>query len=125
MVYGDLGKALVGVGRPGKRIEPAVVRYLRRAKSEDDAENEAATDRPIATPEALIDAWLLEQFPGRFLEELDQIDVNRLLRARTARGLESVETKRRRFLAKKIAADAIDKAEWKIIEIMDAIDNGD
>ena len=58
-------------------------------------------------------------FPGRTLEELDQMDVNRLHRALQARRMESVEAQRRRFLEGKIKPKDIDKETWATITQMD------
>lgn len=91
--------------------------YLRFASDEDGDET---TSRP-QVPEALLDVWLLGQFPGRTLEELDQIDLNRLLRARAAAQMEAVEERRRRFLAGKLEAKEIEPGEWKLIQEMDAL----
>lgn len=44
-----------------------------------------------AMPDAYWDAWLLRQFPGRTLEELDNIDWTRLARALHVREIERVE----------------------------------
>lgn len=58
-------------------------------------------------------------FPGRTLEELDTVDVNRLLRAIDARRAQAVETRRRLFMAGKLQPDKIDEAEWNLIVEMD------
>jgi hypothetical protein len=59
-------------------------------------------------------------FPGRTLEELDEMDINRLHRALLARRMEAVEQKRRRFLGGKIKPGEIDADEWRLITQMDA-----
>lgn len=48
-----------------------------------------------------MDAWLLQLFPGRTLEELDQMDYARLQRAVEARNIEHAEELRRLTLARK------------------------
>lgn len=58
------------------------------------------------------------------LEELDQMDLNRLLRAREAKRMEIVEERRKLFLAGKIEPDKIDEAEWQLITEMDAVAGG-
>lgn len=50
-----------------------------------------------------MDAWLLSLFPGRTLEELDDIDYPRLLRALEADQIQHVERERRRYLADKVS----------------------
>lgn len=62
-------------------------------------------------------------FPGRTLEELDQMDVNRLLRALEAKRMEAVEARRRLFLAGKLDAKDIDAEEWTLIAAMDELDD--
>jgi hypothetical protein len=42
-------------------------------------------------PPALLDAWLLREFPGRTLEELEEMDFGRLWRAIVARSVLRVE----------------------------------
>ena len=58
-------------------------------------------------------------FPGRTLEELDQMDLNRLYRAKIAARLQIVEARRRRFLEGKLKPKEIDAEEWEIIKAMD------
>lgn len=42
--------------------------------------------------DSLLDSWMLQHFPGRFLDEIDeQMDVFRFLRALDARSVESIE----------------------------------
>jgi hypothetical protein len=64
---------------------------------------------------------LLDLFPGRTLEELDQIDLNRLLRARMAGRMQAVEMRRRRFLEGKLKPKEIEAAEWELIVEMDEL----
>ena len=70
----------------------------------------------------MIDAWLLEAFPGRTLEELDGMDLNRMMRAKAARSMEVVEPRRRLFLAGELEAKAISASEWRLIVAMDEIE---
>ena len=44
--------------------------------------------------DALFDSYMLQNFPGRTLEELDSIDALRFFRAMGARSIESVENLR-------------------------------
>jgi hypothetical protein len=58
-------------------------------------------------------------FPGRTLEELDQMDLNRLYRAKIAARMQAVEGRRKRFLEGKIKPKEIDADEWRLIVQMD------
>ena len=62
---------------------------------------------------------MLSLFPGRTLEELDEMDLNRLYRARMAAQMEAVEGRRRRFLEGKLKPKEIDAEEWRLIQEMD------
>jgi hypothetical protein len=42
----------------------------------------------------LFDAWLMKKFPGKTLEELDQIDYGRLMQAIDADWIDQVEDRR-------------------------------
>ena len=48
----------------------------------------------MALPQAALDDWLMDLFPGKTLEELDAIDFPRLLRAQAARRIGRVEVLR-------------------------------
>jgi hypothetical protein len=61
----------------------------------------------------------LELFPGRTLEELDQMDLNRLYRAKIAARMQATEYRRKRFLEGKIKSNDIEPDEWKLITQMD------
>jgi hypothetical protein len=61
----------------------------------------------------------LDLFPGRTLEELDQMDLNRLYRAKVAARMQATEYRRQRFLEGKIKPKDIDPDEWKLITQMD------
>jgi hypothetical protein len=54
------------------------------------------------------------------LEELDQMDLNRLYRAKVAARMQAVEVRRKRFLAGKLKPAEIDEDEWALIVRMDA-----
>jgi hypothetical protein len=58
-------------------------------------------------------------FPGRTLEELDQMDLNRLYRAKVAARMQAVEMRRRRFLEGALKPAEIDEDEWALIVRMD------
>lgn len=65
----------------------------------------------------------MQFFPGRFLEEIDQIDTNRLLRALEARRMDAAEDRRKLFVAGKLEAKDISAVEWELITEMDEIAN--
>lgn len=50
------------------------------------------------------------------------MDVNRLIRAKTAQRMEMVEGRRKLFMTGKLAADKIDADEWELIQEMDGIE---
>ena len=66
----------------------------------------------MALPAAALDDWLMEMFPGRTLEEMDGIDLARLMRARVAADIRMVEQTRLLFLQKKIEPSPED---WQAI----------
>ena len=72
-------------------------------------------------PDALIDAWLLQAFPGRTLDELDGMDWPRYLRARQAQNMESVEKTRSMQIAGKLKADDIQPSTWEAIKRHDQL----
>lgn len=49
--------------------------------------------------DALFDSYMLQNFPGRTLEELDNIDALRFFRAMGARSIETVENLREQQMA--------------------------
>lgn len=61
----------------------------------------------------MIDAWLLRRFPGRTLEELDQIDWLRFLRALDAEQIETIEERRLAYIGQKIGE--LRPEEWERI----------
>lgn len=67
-------------------------------RDDDDGIDEGRTKATHPTapelPQEMIDAWLLREFPGRTLEELDRMDYLRFLRAVDARRMNQVEQKR-------------------------------
>jgi hypothetical protein len=62
---------------------------------------------------------LLRQFPGRTLDELDQMDLYRYLRARAAANIERVETLRQRQIDGKDVE--LDEDDWRMILEHDAL----
>jgi len=63
----------------------------------------------------------LQRFPGRTLEELDQMDWGRYLQAVSAGNTEALERRRQRFKAGEIKATSIDSADWDAIKEHDAL----
>lgn len=72
----------------------------------------------------MIDSWLLNLFPGRTLEELDQMDLNRLYRAKMAERIQTVEARRKLFLQGKLKSKDLTVQEWEMIVEHDALVNG-
>jgi hypothetical protein len=64
------------------------------------------------------DAWLLKQFPGRTLDELDSMDYGRLLRAHEAQQIVQAEVLRKRWMADEV--DDLPEAVWLQIERNDS-----
>lgn len=65
----------------------------------------------------MLDAWLLQQFPGKTLEELDQIDFPRLWRALKAKEVDRLEEQLPQFQEGNWKPTA---AEWRKILQHDA-----
>jgi len=63
----------------------------------------------IADP--LIDAWLLRNFPGRTLDELDRMDWGRYMRAIEAAQIELIEKRRAALLSGKATELTPDEGE--------------
>jgi hypothetical protein len=66
-------------------------------------------------PDAITDAWLLANFPGRTLEELDTMNWGRYLRAQMALHVRSVEEKRLMHMQSLIKSDQMRPADWEAI----------
>lgn len=64
---------------------------------------------------SLFDSWMLSNFPGRTLEELDGIDILRFMRAIEARSIESTERLNADILSKKVKPTDVDSDSWKRI----------
>ena len=58
----------------------------------------------------------MQRFPGRTLEELDNVDWLRLRRAMEVGRIVDVEAKHSLYLDGKLGADSITSAEWRAIE---------
>jgi hypothetical protein len=62
---------------------------------------------------------LINLFPGRTLEELDQMDLNRYYRAKIVGRMQAVEARRRLFLAGKLKGQDLDQEDWNLVLQMD------
>lgn len=71
-------------------------------------------------PQHVWDAWLLRQFPGRTLEELDGVDVLRLLRATRVQQIDQVEALRKLALDDD-GAKRLERADWVAIRRHDRL----
>jgi hypothetical protein len=65
--------------------------------------------------DVIVDAWLLKQFPGRTLEELDGMNYVRYLRAMEVRHIEQVEQMRTSYLKGEVPNDKQDSDVWSAI----------
>ncbi len=66
----------------------------------------------------------MRRFPGRTLEELDQIDIGRFMRAVQAERMESVEERRKAYL-KDSKATKLTDAEWEQIDYHERLLSGE
>ena len=73
-------------------------------------------DEGIGPPPPLIDAWLLQAFPGRTLDELDGMNWPRYLRAREAQNMEAVEKTRQMQVTGKLKPEDIAAETWEAIK---------
>jgi len=68
-----------------------------------------------------LDWWLMQKFPGRTLEELDQIDWLRLQRALEVGRIVDIETKNTLVTEGKIPAESLTAREWAQLQRHNAI----
>lgn len=88
-----------------------------------------STDRPIvqlgdmlkALPLPLADAYLLEQFAGATLDQIDAMDFHRLARALETQRMRDVEGKRKLYLDGKAPDGLLTPDDWRMIADMDRI----
>ena len=59
----------------------------------------------------LEDAWMLRQFPGRTLDELDEIDLARHVKAWTAESVQAQASTVKRWMEKKASAEELQQVE--------------
>ncbi len=69
----------------------------------------------LSMPLAWYDAWLLEKFPGRTLEELDGMDLVRLMRAMHVERIAQVEYKRSGVMQNLIPQSQLTQLDWEQI----------
>jgi len=69
----------------------------------------------------VLDFILLDRFPGRTLEELDQMDIGRYFRAQEAKALLPLERKRRAWLGGVLKSEDLSSEEWAAIAEHDAM----
>ena len=131
--YADCGCTAANTG---KRISAAIVTRQRAADDDDDSRadanlDEATVDRGLA--EALflrenreyVDWWLLQAFPGRTLEELDDIDWLRFMRAQDVGRLVSNEQRRKLWLDGALKDSDLTAAEWRHMKRFAYLDEGE
>lgn len=73
--------------------------------------------------DALFDSWMLKNFPGRTLDELDNMDIMRYLRAMEARQLESIKETRSEIKKKggRIKSSDLSSSQWEEIKTFDKL----
>ena len=74
-----------------------------------------------ALPVPLADAYLLEQFPGATLTEIDGMDFHRLARALETQRMRDVEAKRKLAAEGKAPEGLLRDDDWRLIRDMDGI----
>ena len=112
----------------GKRISAAIIERQRQDDADDDdrADSQQLADEPTAErghAEAVfiienrewLDWWLMQRFPGRTLEELDNVDWLRLQRAMEVERIVNVEQRHKLYLDDKLKADDLTPQEWRMI----------
>lgn len=107
----------------GGNERTAIVEWRRGGRADDDTDDEQLIDaRAFATlPAALLDQWLLREFPGRTLEELDDIDLGRWWRALACRSVLKAEDARELQFEGKYQPTP---EEWRQIRRNDRLVNG-
>jgi hypothetical protein len=69
----------------------------------------------------VLDFILLDRFPGRTLEELDQMDIGRYFRAMEAKAMLPIERKRAAWLGGVFKTEDITPEEWAAIREHDQL----
>ena len=97
--------------------EASLIRRHRLASDAEDADDEVDDEQRrtgaalAAVPAVFWDAWLLSRFPGRTLEELEHVDILRLLRARVQM-IEQVEELRKESRRSDTQSKLDTAADW-------------
>ena len=139
MVWAGATAGSSATARVGKRVRAAIVNRQRADEHEPD-DSRADTDeldgaeRGIAEAVFLLDNreyldwWMMQKFPGRTPEELDNVDWLRLMRAEDVGRIVDVEQRHQAWLKRKDRkADDFTAAEWRMIQRHNRLvgDNGD
>ena len=74
-----------------------------------------------ALPLPLADAYLLEQFSGATLQEIDAMDFHRLARALETQRMRDVEGKRKLFVNGKAPDGLLTADDWRMVADMDRL----
>ena len=74
-------------------------------------------------PDALVDAWLLERFPGKTLEELDLINWPRFMRAMEAQEFGDIEAKKAAMMKGLLKGSAVTRRDLARIKRNDTLYN--
>lgn len=102
----------------GKFQRAAVVKWYRASQGEIDGSR-------ILIPDELTDIALMGLFPGRTLEELDDVDLVRLERVLQAKRVIEIEAKRDQYNRGRIGNDVMTDDDWSMIRQHDEwIGNG-
>ena len=72
-----------------------------------------------------LDWWLMQCFPGRTLEELDNIDWLRFMRAQDVGRLVTYEQQRKRYMDGVLKQEQLTAAEWAHVEKYAYLDGED
>ena len=72
-------------------------------------------------PLPLADAYLLEQFSGATLDQIDAMDFHRLARALETQRMRDVEGKRKLYLDGKAPDGLLTADDWRLIADMDRL----
>lgn len=74
-------------------------------------------------PDSLVDAWLLERFPGKTLEELDNMNWVRFMRAMEAQELCDIEGKKSALTKGLIKGSAVSRRDLSRMKRNDQVYN--
>ena len=87
--------------------------YRRQPDEPGDGDGDSPR---LDVPDALLDAWLLRYFPGRFLDEIDTaMDWPRFLAAMEAGAAERIEERRDMLMEKKLKQSDLSAEDFAAI----------